>query len=53
MEFINNIQNFFHHIYTDICHYIGGLLHSPGAMTGLVGILVVVAGFIILNEKVG
>lgn len=53
MEFIDNIKTFFRHIYSDISEYISGIVNSPGAMTGVLGIIIIIAIFIVINKQVG
>lgn len=51
MDFIDNIKTFFQHIYADASNYVSGIFTNPEAMTGVLVILLVVVGFIVLNEK--
>ncbi|WP_176721735.1 hypothetical protein [Staphylococcus equorum] len=53
MEFINNIKTFIQHIYADVSNYVSNIASNPEAMTGALVLLLVVAGFIVLNQKAG
>jgi len=53
MEFIDNIKTFVQHIYSDISNYLSNIISSPGAMTGVIGIILIIGIFFIINEQVG
>lgn len=51
MEFIENIQTFFQHIYTDVSSYIGNAIQSPGATSAIMLVLGIGVLLLIIHEK--